>query len=70
MTLRDELQHLDLMVVSGRPYGFEQSIFRRMLAALDAFDDLGLAITDAGYAWSPAMRDAYERATDGASERP
>ncbi len=36
-----------------------------MLDVLDAVDALGVAIADAGYAWSPEMRAAYERASGG-----
>lgn len=64
-TLRDELERIDEAVHSGRAYGFEQTIFRRMLDTLDQVDALGLAISDAGYVWTPEMRAAYERATEG-----
>lgn len=31
-------------------------------AVTKAVDDLGLAIADAGYTWTPGMRKAYEKA--------
>jgi len=31
----------------------------------EKLDELGLAIVDAGYAWTPAMRTAYERKVKG-----
>jgi len=38
---------------------------QRALQFVDAYkeklDELGLAIVDAGYTWTPAMRKAYER---------
>ena len=35
-------------------------------AAYHDLDALGVAIADAGYAWTPAMRTAYEHAHDAA----
>jgi len=65
MSILDRLAALDAAVTSGEHYGIEQDIFR---AAIDeitrkstALDALGVAIADAGYTWTPAMRDAYER---------
>lgn len=63
MELRDELERLDSAVLSGRSYGIKQDLFRKMLDTLKAVDDLGIAIAEAGYEWTPAMREAYERAT-------
>jgi hypothetical protein len=63
MTLRDELEKLDLAVCNGEQYGFDQTIWGRMLTTLDCVDALGLAIADAGYVWTPEMREAYEQAT-------
>lgn len=43
----------------------QQRAAERMLAHYDRLrkklDDLGVAIADAGYTWTPAMREAYER---------
>lgn len=64
MTLRKELERLDAAAVSGKDYGFPQDIWRRMLNVLDQLDRLGVAIADAGYMWTPEMREAYERASD------
>ncbi len=58
MTLRNELERLDTAVIAGTHYGFEQTIWRQMLDVLDAVDELGVAIADAGYTWTPAMRRA------------
>ncbi len=63
MTLRDELEALDLAVLRNRHYSFDQKIWQRMLNVLDAVDSLGVAISDAGYTWTPRMREAYEIAT-------
>lgn len=67
MNLREELERLDDAVITGASYGFDQSIWRRMIGVLDQVDALGLAIAEAGYTWTPAMRSAYERATETAS---
>ncbi len=64
MNLRDELERIDSAVIDRQPYGFEQTIWRRMLDALNAVDELGVAIADAGYTWTPEMRAAFERATE------
>jgi hypothetical protein len=69
--MRRELETLDEAAISGSDYAFEGTIWRRMLAVLDAVDALGVAIADAGYAWTPGMRAAYEKATaDNVSVRP
>lgn len=64
MSLRDELEQLDLAVCAGKEYGFDQTIWGRMLTTLDCIDALGVAIADAGYVWTPEMREAYEQATE------
>jgi hypothetical protein len=37
-----------------------QCLCNRYDALREAIDALGVAIADAGYAWTPAMRKAYE----------
>jgi hypothetical protein len=68
MNLRKELERMDGFVRDNISYGYKEDIWIRMIAVLDAVDALGAAITDAGYTWTPAMRDAYERAS-GTTEK-
>jgi hypothetical protein len=66
-----------LLRILRNPYGFTDDQVReaRLWAGdqveaywrnQEAIDDLGLAISDAGYTWTPEMRRAYEKCTTSA----